>query len=192
MSLEEQKEKLIGEIVERELAMFLATPNEGGTSDYQTRPDTFRIMRRMNHCVHGVPMLESYLQDLEEAAAQGRNLMTEKYALMDDRIPLLTQRPLPLEIAVAETGFLQQATAWYPHAVQASGDDAFCNYCRCELETLSDRTLELYAEEVKQAISEERNLAVERYDFLWKLLGEGSLEAYEAKLAANDPDSKAQ
>ena len=186
MSLEEKKEKLIGEIVERELAMFLATPNEGGTSDYQTRPDTFRIMRRMNHCVHNVPMLESYLQDLEDAARQGRNVMLEKYALMDNRIPPITQSTLPMEIAVAETGFLQQAAARYPHAIQGSGDDNFCNYCRCELETLSERTLELYDEEVKQAIREERNLAEERYDFLWKLLGEGSLEQYEAKLAAQE------
>ena len=57
----EKKEALIKEIVERELAMFLATPNEGGTSECQTRPQSFRMMRRMNHCTHDAATLESYL-----------------------------------------------------------------------------------------------------------------------------------
>lgn len=55
---------------------------------------------------------------------------------------------------------------------------------RCELETLSDRTLELYAEELKKAREESRNPVLERYDYLWSTLGEGSLAEYENRLAA--------
>lgn len=180
----EEKKALIDSIVERELAMFLATPNEGGPSVCQTRPQSFRVMRKMNHCTHSVDTLKSYLQDLEEAEKQGRNFMIEKYARMDDRLPPLSSNPLLDTIADAECAFLQEASSRYPHAIKGSGNDMFRNYCRCELETLSDRTLALYAAEIEEARREERNLAEERYNELWKMLGEHSLADYEAKLAA--------
>ena len=78
---------VLAEIVERELAMFLATSNEGGVSVCQTRPDTFRAMRKMAHSAHDDALLESYLADLRQAEADGRNVMVEKYARMDDRCP---------------------------------------------------------------------------------------------------------
>ncbi len=184
MSMDEKKENLIREIIERELAMFLATPNEGGPSACQMRPQSFRVMRWMNHSTHDIATLESYLNDLKEAEAQGRNFMIEKYARMDDRLPPLSQNPLLDEITDAECAFLHEASERYPHAIKGHGETHFRNYCRCELETLSDRTLELYAAEVKRAQQEKRNLAEERYDNLWKKLGEGSLAAYDAKLAA--------
>ncbi|MDE6735015.1 MAG: DUF4125 family protein, partial [Desulfovibrio sp.] len=37
MKTSPEREALLGEIIERELAMFLATPNEGGTADCQQR-----------------------------------------------------------------------------------------------------------------------------------------------------------
>lgn len=184
MSIEEEKEKLINDIVERELAMFLATPNEGGTSGCQTRPNSFRVMRWMNHCTHDVETLASYLEDLKDAALTGRNFMIEKYARMDDRIPPLSNSPLLDEITETEIRFLQEASARYPHAIHVNCDSIFRRYFRCELETLSDRTLELYAAEMKRAVQEGRNTAIERYDRLWNKLGEVSLEAYEKKLAS--------
>ena len=63
-------------------------------------------------------------------------------------------------------------------------DSIFRRYFRCELETLSERTLRLYAAEMRRAVQEGRNTAVERYDNLWRKLGEVSLDAYEKKLAA--------
>ncbi len=184
MSSDKNKEQLIHDIVERELIMFLATPNEGGPSACQTRPQSFRLMRWMNHSTHDAATLESYLNDLKAAEAQGRNFMIEKYARMDNRLPPLSTSPLLDEITDAESAFLHEASARYPHAITGNGDTAFRNYCRCELETLSERTRELYAEEVRRAQKEGRNLAEERYDNLWKRLGEGSLAAYDAKLAA--------
>lgn len=184
MSINEEKERLIEKIVDRELDMFMATPNEGGTSVCQTRPNSFRVMRWMNHCTHDVATLESYLNDLEEAVVSGRNFMIEKYARMDDRLPPLSNSPLLDEITDMEIRFLQEAAARYPHAINVNCDSIFRRYFRCELETLSDRTLELYAAEMKRAAQEGRNTAVERYDNLWRKLGEESLEAYEKKLAA--------
>ena len=184
MNADSIRENLIRDIVERELAMFLATPNEGGPSVCQTRPQSFRLMRWMNHSTHDISTLESYLNDLKDAEAGGRNFMIEKYARMDNRLPPLSTSPLLDEITDAESAFLREASARYPHAITDNGDALFRNYCRCELETLSERTLELYAAEVKQAQQEGRNLAEERYDKLWKRLGEDSLVSYDAKLAA--------
>ena len=178
------KEALINEIVERELVMFLDTPNEGGISACQTRPNTFRTMRWMSHCVHGTEMLESYLDDLRKGAEAGRNFMIEKYARMDDRLPPLSESPLLDVIVDAELMFLTEAAKRYPHAIRVNSSEHFRRYFRCELETLSDRTLECYAAEMVRAREEGRNPVVERYDNLWKRLGEGSLEAYENKLAA--------
>lgn len=184
MSLEEKKESLIHDIVERELVMFLATPNEGGTSVCQTRPNSFRIMRWMNHSTHDAETLASYLEDLKAAEAAGRNFMIEKYARMDDRLPPLSHNPLLDVITETEVRFLEEASQRYPHAIRVNCDSIFRRYFRSELETLSDRTLELYAEEMKRAVQEGRNTAIERYDNLWKRLGEGSLDAYEKKLAS--------
>lgn len=182
--MDAEKEALINDIVERELVMFLATPNEGGPSACQTRPNSFRAMRRMTHCTHDKETLASYLQDLKDAEAAGRNFMIEKYARMDDLIPPLSHNPLLDIITEIEIDFLQEATARYPHAIRVNADSIFRRYFRCELETLSDRTLELYAAEMRRAVNEGRNTAIERYDSLWKSLGEGSVDAYEKKLAA--------
>ena len=48
------------------------------------------MMRRMNHCTHDTATLESYLDDLKNAAAEGRNFMIEKYARLDNRLPPLS------------------------------------------------------------------------------------------------------
>ena len=174
------REAALAEIIERELAMFLATNNEGGVSECQTRPDTFRAMRKMAHSAHEDAVLDSYLADLRQAEVNSRNLMVEKYARMDDRLPPLSTSPLLDEIADAEEVFLHEAQARYPHVIKSNGQGMFRRYLRCELETLSDRTLELYAAQVRRAQQQGRNLVVERHDFLMRLLGKGGIDACEA------------
>ncbi|MDY3811072.1 DUF4125 family protein [Desulfovibrio sp. PG-178-WT-4] len=178
------RESLLREIIDRELAMFLATPNEGGISACQQRPETFRVMRRMAHEVHDDATLASYLDDLRRAEEEGRNFMLEKYARMDERMPPLTQSPLPEEIADAEAAFLEEAARRFPHAIKRNGSDMFRRYLRCELETLSPATLELYAGEIRRARREGRNLVLERHRWLARLLGKGSLKECEAAAAA--------
>lgn len=172
------------EIIERELVMFQAVNNEGGTADCQQRPETFRVMRRMTHDVHDDEVLASYLEDLRRADAEGRNFMVEKYARMDDRLPPLSASPLLDEIADAEAAFLEEACAQYPHVIKSNGRGIFRRYLRCELETLSPATLELYAREVRRARAEGRNLAVARHECLCRLLGRGSLAEREAAARA--------
>ncbi|MBD5417309.1 MAG: DUF4125 family protein [Desulfovibrio sp.] len=166
MKTSPEREALLNEIIERELAMFLATPNEGGTADCQQRPDTFRVMRRMAHITHDDATLKSYLDDLRAAEESGRNFMLEKYARMDDRMPPLSESPLLDEIADAENAFLEEAARERPDRIQRNGSDIFRRYLRCELETLSPETLALYAEEVRRAKAEGRNLVLERHQWL--------------------------
>ena len=179
------REALLAEIVERELAMFLATNNEGGVSVCQTRPDAFRAMRKMAHSAHNDALLASYLDDLRQAETQGRNVMVEKYARMDDRLPPLSTSPLLDQIADAEQAFLQDAQRRYPHVIKSNGQGMFRRYLRCELETLSPRTLELYAAQVSRAQHEGRNLVVERHDYLMRLLGKGGIDVCEAASGAS-------
>lgn len=175
----------LAEIVERELAMFLATSNEGGVSVCQTRPDTFRAMRKMAHSAHDDALLESYLADLRQAEADGRNVMVEKYARMDDRLPPLSTSPLLDQIADAEEAFLHEAQRLYPNVVKSNGQGMFRRYLRCELETLSPRTLALYAAQIDRARRESRNLVVERHDYLMRLLGKGGIDACNASCEAS-------
>ena len=178
------REAVLAEIVERELAMFLATNNEGGVSECQTRPDTFRAMRKMAHSAHEDAVLDSYLADLRQAEVNSRNLMVEKYARMDDRLPPLSTSPLLDQIVDAEQAFLQDAQRRYPHVIKSNGQGMFRRYLRCELETLSPRTLELYAAQVSRAQHEGRNLVVERHDYLMRLLGKGGIDTCEAAYEA--------
>ena len=170
---------LLAEIIERELVMFLATPNEGGPASCQQRPDSFRLMRRMAHEPLSRATLASYLEDLRRAEVAGRNFMIEKYARMDKRLPPLGDSPLLDDIAEAEAVFMREASARYPHVIVSEGSETFRNYLRCELETLSFATLELYAQDLERARREGRNTAVERYSCLARVLGKGSLDDFE-------------
>ena len=176
---EDTREAPLNEIIERELAMFLAVPNADGPSTCQERPKTFRLMRWMSLAVHDDATLNSYLNDLKQAGARGRNLMVEKYARMEDRLPPLTGNPMVDVITSEEAAFLAEASRQYPHAVPGRGGDAFRRYMRCELETWSDATLALYGTEILRARNEGRNLALERYEHLWRRLGYASLDDRE-------------
>lgn len=177
---ESAREQLIDSIVEKELVMFLSTPNEGGPASCQQRPDAFRLMRRMAHSVHENSTLVSYLNDLEQAEASGRNFMIEKYARMGDQLPPISTNPLIPRIAAAEALWMEDAAKRYPRSLQSRGDDAFLRYICCELETLSDQTLELYFAEVENALENHRNLVEERHNYLCRHMGYASLEDREA------------
>lgn len=179
---QDAREALLAEIIERELVMFLATPNEGGTAICQQRPDSFRVMRRMAHEPLNTDTLASYLDDLRNAELAGRNFMIEKYARMDDRLPPLSVSPLLDEIADAEEIFMRDASAKYPNVIVPDNRRAFKKYLRCELETLSPGTLALYARDLRHARQTGRNTALERYACLARLMGKSSLEELEASV----------
>lgn len=79
------RKQLLEKIIAREAAMFIAV-KASEPADCQEMLKTFYLMREMSHSVLAADTLTSYLQDLETAAAAGRNLMTEKYARNDRKI----------------------------------------------------------------------------------------------------------
>lgn len=165
------REAVLAEIIERELAMFLATPNEGGIASCQQRPETFRMMRAMAYSAHSDTFLHSYLKDLKLAEQTGRNFMIEKYALMDKRIPDINSSQLLDVIADAENDFMESAAREHPELIQRNGSNSFKRYLRAELQTLSDATLQIYADEISAAKAEGRNPVLERHQWLAQKLG---------------------
>lgn len=181
-----EREAVLQEIIERELAMFLATPNEGGVASCQQRPGGFRIMRRMTYEPLSDATLLSWLDDLRRAKEQGRNVMIEKYARMDDRLPPLQNNPRIAEIVALETDFAREMAVSYPLVMQGptGTESGFARYLRCELETLSPATLELYAADLHRAAHEGLNPVQARYECLARLLGKGNLDAMERGMRA--------
>jgi len=170
---------LLNKIIEIELCMFEQV-RTAEPSLCKDRPETFRVMRRMTHSVLSTETLESYLGDLQKAKAEGRNLLTEKYARMDNRIPPLKANRFIDDIVKLETRWMRELSQKYPHSFRG-GPGSFELYFSSELETYSDETLKLYFGDVSRAEKEGRNLAEERYNRLSQQIGYGSIDEMERK-----------
>ncbi len=177
-----RREKNIEDIVDRELAMFLAVKNEGGPASCQQNPDMFRHWRWMIFSVLSDRYIESYLQDLEEAKCEGRNLLLEKYARMDNLIPCVSPNMDKVHaITAAERVWLEELSQKYP--LQFSQQfKRFDFYFAPEVETLSERTLDCYLACIAKAQEEGRNLALERYENMYARMGLPSVAEKEILL----------
>ena len=81
-------EAIIQKIVTREYDMMIRINNIGGPASCQSQTDAFSLMRTSQFQVWTNVMLESYLGDLIDAEASGRNLLFEKYAwMMEHSLP---------------------------------------------------------------------------------------------------------
>lgn len=176
-SAEAERRALLQEIVEHEWRMFQATPNESGPTACQKNQQAFLLMRHMTHIVHDVSFLRSYAEDLRKGELEGRNFMVEKYARMMNKLPPLQETPLLDEITAQESLFLQEAARQYPRFFRAVPGTEFAAYLRCELESLSLRSLELYAAELRQARRQGKNFAQIRYAFLQRRLEDSATVA---------------
>ena len=180
MPIEKGKRKeLLDNIIEFEFDMFERV-RTSEPSLCQEQPETFRAMRGMTHSVLSTKTLQSYFEDLQKAKAEGRNLLTEKYARMDNRIPPLKVNPLINDIVKVESGWMRKLSQKYPHSF-AGGSGGFELYLSSELETYSDETLKLYFSDVSAAEKEGRNLAEERYTKLFQQIGYSSIDEMERK-----------
>ena len=174
----ERKRLLLNDIIEIELDMFQRV-RTAEPSLCQERPETFKEMRWMTHSILSTETLESYLEDLQKAQAEGRNLLTEKYARMQNIIPALKANPVIEDIVRIEARWMKELSEKYPRTFK--GEPGFEIYLHSELETYSDKTLELYFSDVFKAEKEERNLAEERYTMLFQQIGYGSIAEAEQK-----------
>ncbi|MFH1625020.1 MAG: DUF4125 family protein [Pseudomonadota bacterium] len=178
-------EELISSIIKIELNMFQRVRSVV-PSLCQERPETFKVMRGMTYSVLSVDTLESYHEDLREAETGGRNLLTEKYARIDNLIPPLKTNALIDQLVEIETTWMEEFAAKHPHILQGQSAGFRC-YLASELETYSDRTIDLYVKDVLKARKEGRNLAEERYETLAECLGYDSLADMELAIGKKSP-----
>ena len=181
------KEGLINAIVEIELRMFLAVPAAGNPS-CRDAPDSFRIHRSAQFSAWSEATLESYLDDLQNAEKDGRNLLTYKYARMDELIPSENKSEYIELIAAQQMTWQRLAAAEYPKLMQnARGitdsdasvlDVSFERYLKAELESYSVRTLELLFKDVENCRSHKTNMSEKIYESLVKSFGYDSLDIF--------------
>lgn len=197
-----EKNPLIAAIIEAEWQMFDKVQNEGGRAACQNDARTFAIMRYSQFAPLPQDVLESYRDDLEQAAQVGRNLLAEKYAYMmeytdpatfdrtlRDHLPAVSayKQELCARIANRLIRDEQQFAARYP-ALHAQGrptegaqaDDVSVHvYALGELKTYSERTLERYDAWLRA--HPEENISISVHRVMVQLYGYDSLEAAEAR-----------
>src|SRR4030042_4798419 len=110
----EKKEKLITQILNGEYLMYEKVPTEYPNQGKD--PETgFRLTRGSVFRTWSEETLKSYAKDIAEAMTAGRNLMTEKYARMDNLIPPVSESPLLDEILDIEAQWQRELRGKYPH-----------------------------------------------------------------------------
>ena len=155
--------------------MFLTVPVVRKAS-CQEDPAGFRTMRSAQFFAWSEKTLHSYLADLTAAEAVGRNLMTHKYARMENLVPKENQDPLIDGIVSIQCAWQDEVFQKYPNlmrrarSIGSSGDTAFQTsfetYLRGELETYSHDTLTSLYQDISERLKEEKNMVEEIYDHM--------------------------
>lgn len=183
---------LIKSILDRELQMFLKV-NGDQNAPCQEQPDAFKKIRGSIYEMWSDEMLESYFKDLIVAERTNRNLVFEKYARMDNKIPVLNKNPLIEKIVMVETKWQQEIREKYPHVYRltcrdqslANDGSDFGVYLSCELETYSDNTLEKYYAHVKASFDKDENQSMEMLKKLALKSGIENLDVLEERIKAD-------
>lgn len=176
-------------ILNLEWAMF-SKVRSSSPAACQSAPERFKAIRGRLFDVWTEEMRMAYLADLEAATTAGRNLLSEKYARMDNLIPGGATNPLIERIVAIESGWQaelrQRVPALYERCCRRTdptGDGSdFAVYLRSELETYGERTVELYYENVLRAEEAGINLGREALEGLVRQGGYRDLEHAERHL----------
>ena len=184
------KDKLISNILDIEVNMFLTVTTKQKSS-CQNYPESFKIHRRAQFIPWSAETLESYLNDLRAAEKNNINLMKFKYARMDNLIPTVNDNPLIKKITGILLDWQEVFFENYPNIamkarpVSSSGNTmnttSFETYLSGELETYSNKTLELLYKDVMGKKSRGINMSEEIYTYLVTSLGYESLQDVEEK-----------
>jgi len=189
MISEKHAEKdVIEKILAIEIEMFLSVPS-ANPSTCQQYPESFKVHRRAQFSPWSLPTLESYLRDLENARSAGINLMTQKYARMDNLVAPLNGNPLIDVITTSYCALQRAMKEKYPGILSqgrplSSAEDSdsmtsFETYARGELETYSDATLALLHKDIQGKLAQGISPTEEVYECLVRQLGYSSLEDAE-------------
>lgn len=194
---------IIEKIVELEWKQFDKVVNEGGRADCQDDFETFSIMRKSQYMAWNEELLESYLDDLQQADANGRNLIMEKYARMmkstaphkyselQKALPVLDEERIRIqeEIIKIQMNWMEDFAKEFPKMASRARrlhtyedeeyDTSYETYLRGELGTYSDNTFVLYGRFIASLAKEGKNLAYDIMSNTAKLYGYASVEAAE-------------
>jgi len=163
---------LIDNILDIEQEMFLSVKTKKEPFCLvacRENPVPFRGVRRAAFETWDELTLGSYLKDLKEAKEKGLNLMSLKYARMNNQIPCLNDNPIIESILIIHSDWNFEFFNKYPDIGNNSQESI--KYLRGELETYSDRTISKYYDNLIRAKSEGRNLVEETYRNMFKLIG---------------------
>ncbi|MGV8073195.1 MAG: DUF4125 family protein [Syntrophobacteraceae bacterium] len=188
--MEDRRADLVERILDAEWMMF-ENVKSAEPAACQQSPQTFRKVRASIFELWTEEMLQSYLYDLTSARVEGRNLVTEKYARMDNRIQRTNFNPYIEKIVAIETGWQEELRQKYPNlffAVCRGSDPAddgsnFSVYLRCELETYGPATLDYYYQQVSKAVADGQNLSLVMLERLVLKGGYQNLDQAEQYLA---------
>jgi len=199
MTVKDKKEALIA----TEWELFHNVNNEGGRADCQDDPETFAIMRRCQFTCWSEELVESWHNDLLAAKAEGRNLLSEKYAWMMQKtapyefariskhlhFPTVFAEQMIDEIAEIEVEWMEKYENQYPfmaggnRPIHSFQDQkyvtSFETYLRGELHTYSEKTLELYLEMLKNLLKENKSMSIMIMDAMVKEYGYKDLDDAE-------------
>ena len=195
-------------VVAHEFLQFQQVRNEGGRADCQDDWPMFRQMRLSQFLTWPTEAVASYEQDLKDADAQGRNLLTEKYARMMESVeperfarelaPFLPkldparverqERVIGIQVQWAREFHRRFPKLGAAMRTLTSDQDtlettSFETYLRGELCTYSDHTFDMYERLVDDFSTAGGNLTEKTLAFTVALAGFGSLAEAEARQA---------
>lgn len=201
-----EKEQLIFDIAQAEWDLFQLVQNTGGRASCQNDSDTFFKMRMSQWMVFSQETLESYMNDLQEAAKEGRNLIFEKYGFMMEttyprefeeikkHLPIVSPEAEQMidEIAGIHVKWDKEVYEKYPHIrekgrVFQTSEDSVLNgsssesYLKGEYKTYSFNTLSLIYQQVMEADKKGENLLEQIVENEVKFYGYQSLKDADEK-----------
>ena len=198
-----KKEELINEILEREWNFFTNASNVGGRASCQDNKTEFVIMRKSQWETLPQEILESYLDDLQEAENKRVNIVVEKYArMMEYSSPVeyaaikrhlqeisYEKKEIANKIVEIYLNWEKEVMDKYPK-ISGKGRPLYSKsdtlettsietYLRGELYSYSKKTNELYYQYIKKCVEENKNLALENIRNIVIKKGFESLEEAE-------------
>ncbi|WDP93007.1 MAG: DUF4125 family protein [Desulfobacter sp.] len=190
------KRELISNILKREWAMF-STVNDRADLDPARKncptcrdfPEEFRLHRTAQLMVWSPKTLSLYLKDLEDAQVRQKNLMTYKYARMENLIPKENNSRYIDLIADVLVEWQNAFISKYP-GIMSGGrpltreEDradivSFETYLRGELETYSERTLASLYDDILDCRNHGETFPERIYGYLVREKGYDSLNRAE-------------
>lgn len=201
-----KKEEIINEILEREWIFFTNANNVGGRASCQDNKTEFVIMRKSQWETLPQEILESYLDDLQEAENKRVNIVIEKYARMMEysspaeyeaikhHLHEISQDKKEIVDKIVEIylNWEKEVMDKYPklskcgRPLYSTADTlevtSIETYLRGELYSYSKKTNTLYYQYIKKCVEENKNLALENIRNIVIEKGFESLEEAENSL----------